>query len=118
MHLTRCDDQLAVELRIPIKPETAEVLRIQWGRLGGPEDEAAWAGRFRVALEPALAEVLDWDLRPPSKAQLDYALAITKALNISLPGEALLFGGAMWEFLDRHVPQYKSRRLKGGQAAT
>jgi len=28
MHLTLCDDELAVELRLPIKPETAEVLRI------------------------------------------------------------------------------------------
>ncbi|WP_342316398.1 hypothetical protein [Lysobacter sp. FW306-1B-D06B] len=114
MYLTLCDDELAVELRLPIKPETAEVLRIQWGCLGSPEDEAAWAERFRIALEPALAEVLDWDLRPPSKAQVAYAVAITKALNINLPGEALLFGGAMWEFLERHVPLYKSMRAKSG----
>lgn len=70
--------------------------------------------RQRIAERVALSilEILDVDLKPPTDAQVSYAIAIARELNVNLPGEALLFRGAMGDFLDGFVPLFNARRTK------
>lgn len=112
MQLMLRDEGLDEHLVIPLRSEMLEAISIQWSRCSTREDQSEWANRLRLALEPAIANAVDWDLRPPSKAQLEYALAIAKSLKVSLPAEALLHQGSMRDFLDRYACYYKARHPK------
>ena len=109
MQLTFRDEGLGDELVVPLRRELLDALAIQWARCATPEALNEWGLRLRATLEPTITATLDWDLRPPSKAQVDYAMAIAKTLRIALPGEALSHQGAMREFLDRYAASYKAR---------
>ena len=114
MQLMLRDYVLDEQLVIPMKDELIEAISLQWSRCDSPEAQSEWANKLRVALEPAITAALDWDLRPPSKAQIEYALAIAKALKVSLPGEALQFQGTMRDFLDRFAQFHKAKAIRQG----
>lgn len=75
---------------------------------GGPSDLLSKRLAEHVAV--SILEVLDIDLKPPTDAQVSFAIAIARELNVNLPGEALLFRGAMSDFLTRYVPLFNERR--------
>ncbi len=88
-----------------------ESLRVQIARIESNEDRLSRVARilaFRVT--SAIIDIVDPDLRPPTQAQVDYAIAIARELNVNLPGEALMFRCAMGEFLDRYSQLFKTRR--------
>lgn len=88
-----------------------ESLRVQIARIESSEDRYYRVARilaFRVT--SAIIDIVDPDLRPPTQAQVDYAIAIARELNVNLPGEALMFRCAMGEFLDRYSQLFKTRR--------
>lgn len=63
-----------------------------------------------TALEPAIQQALPLHLRPPSDAQVAYALGIARALGVVVPPDTLTLRGAMHDFLDRHIPAYEALR--------
>lgn len=57
---------------------------------------------------------LDADLKPPTEAQLAYAIDISRELAVTLPYEALRHRAAMSEFIARYVEVFKDQRRRTG----
>jgi hypothetical protein len=62
------------------------------------------------AMQAAVQQVLPYHLRQPSDAQISYAVGIARALGIPVPPEVLSQRWAIHDFLDRHVPEFKSKQ--------
>jgi hypothetical protein len=113
MALRVSDDDASWELAIPLDGCILQALQVQMARLevdGGPSGLLSKRIAERVAT--SILEVLDIDLKPPTDAQVSFAIAIARELNVNLPGEALLFRGAMSDFLTRFVPLFNERRSR------
>lgn len=108
---------LDVEMWIDIElPKAAgEALDQQWERI---KDSDEGQDRFRERLSgkipAALAECLDWDLRPPTDAQINFATGLARQLGLALPAEVLTRRDAMARFLDEHAGNARSSRTPGG----
>lgn len=98
------------EIEVPIRGATLEALRLQIIRLQqrevflGPVCE-----RIGQRISETVLDVLDPDLRPPTDAQVKFALDIARELSVNLPGEALQYRGAMGDFIDRYQSLFYSR---------
>lgn len=111
MAIRIADADGAWEFEVPLDGAVSESLRVQMARLH-PDHENYWpiVERIGATFSRSVVEVLDPELRPPSDAQVSFALAIARELNVNLPGEALIFRCAMKEFLDRYSDLFYSRR--------
>jgi hypothetical protein len=111
MAIRIADDDGGWEITVPLDIAVSEALRVQIARIQSDDSHLPQLTR-RIAERMAVSilEVLDYDLKPPTPAQVSYALAIARDLNVNLPGEALLFRGAMSEFLDRYVALFNERQ--------
>ena len=78
---------------------------------GGLDLFARW---LSLALGSSLTTIVDYDLRPPSEAQLHYATAIARALAIAMPPDVLRYRGAMHDFLSSNKDAFDARRRTGG----
>lgn len=113
MALRVSDDDAQWEIAIPLDNCVLEALRVQMARIqfdGKPPPQLCRRIAERIAI--SVLEVLDVDLKPPTQAQVSFAIAIARELNVSLPGEALLFRGAMGEFLDRYAELFNARHKR------
>ena len=111
MSLRIADGDGTFEIEVPIDGPVMESLRAQVARLQSRQERYPNViNTLGLKLQTAIAEVVDPDLRPPTQAQVDYAVAIARELNVNLPGEALMFRCAMGQFLDRYVDLFKARR--------
>lgn len=111
MTLRIADGDGTFELEVPIDGPVLESLRLQVARLQTRQDrDPSVINILAMKVQIAISEVVDPDLRPPTQAQVDYAVAIARELNVNLPGEALMFRCAMGEFLDRYSSLFKTRR--------
>lgn len=87
-----------------------ELLGLQMARCveqAGLDWFAEWLSRTLVA---ALPDAVDYDLKPPSEAQVNYAMAIARALRVPLTPDVLRYRGAMHEFLSTHKEAFDARR--------
>lgn len=101
------------ELEVPLAGATLEALRLQIAKLQKREiflDPVC--ARIGERISEAVVEVLDPDLRPPTEAQVKFALDIARELGVNLPGEALQYRGTMHNFLQRFSQQFYERRNK------
>jgi hypothetical protein len=73
---------------------------------GNAEDFLRW---FAQALATGLPEAVSYELRPPSSAQVSFATAIARGLNIPLPPEVLRYRGPMHDFLERYANSFRQR---------
>lgn len=99
--------EMSIELFVSDQLERAVAL--QWERLKDRETRDAFARRIEKQLEALLPEAISWDIKEPTSAQLSYAMAISKSLNLPIPPDALRFRGVMAEFLSAQVPQAKAK---------
>lgn len=95
---------------IPLDDLTKEAWTLQLGRAAAQGAMESLSVRLASCFATTLAECLDADLKPPTEAQLKYATAIARDLNVGLPSEALRFRGAMAEFLNRFADIHKQKR--------
>lgn len=95
---------------IPLDDCVREAWMLQYDRatLAGAVDD--FRERLAVCFAISLAECLDPDLKPPTDAQLNYAMVIARDMGISLPSEAIRFRGAMSDFLSRFADSYRQKR--------
>lgn len=112
---------MRIEIHVidPTTGETAKVvfaealhesLVLQMARFmecGGLEKFARW---LSDALGAALPTAVDYDLRPPSEAQLKFALDMARTLGVALAPDVLKFRGAMHDFLASHKEALDQRR--------
>lgn len=109
--LVDTDSDLLVEVRATHK--VLETLSVQWGRLREDRERTAFGTRFGAQMAIALGESVDWDLKPPTPAQVAYATGIAKTLGISVPDDVLRYRGQMNEFLDMHNGVFTYRHNSG-----
>lgn len=98
--LVDTDSDLLVEIRAT--QSVLQTLSVQWGRLREDRERTAFGTRFGAQLAIALGESVDWDLKPPTPAQVAYATGIAKSLGIPVPDGVLRYRGQMNDFLDVH----------------
>ena len=73
---------------------------------GSSETFARWLAH---TLSSALPDAVSYELRPPSEAQIKYAMAIARTLRLSLAPEVLRYRGAMHDFLAAHTETFRQR---------
>jgi hypothetical protein len=87
-----------------------EVLDLQMARCVDSVGFELFAQWLAVALSSALPAVVDYELRPPSDAQVNFAMAIARGLSVALPPKVLKYRGAMHDFLTTHKDAFEARR--------
>lgn len=107
MALLLIDVELDLLVEVPVAAELGGALAAQWERLRDDAAKDAFARRLATRLAPILTDCLDWDLRPPTAAQITFATSIARQLGIDLPGDVLRHRGAMNVFLDEHGEEFK-----------
>jgi hypothetical protein len=95
---------------IPLDELTEEAWALQLGRAATQGGVDSLCERLAICFAATLAECLDADLRRPTEAQLKYAMAIARDLNVALPSEALRFRGSMAAFLTQFAETHKQKR--------
>ncbi|GLQ98987.1 hypothetical protein [Dyella mobilis] len=104
-----------VFIPIPMDNLTLEAWQLQYGRAAEQGAIEGFYKRLGMCFATTLSECLDADLKPPTQAQLKYATAIARDLNLALPPEALRFRGAMTDFLGRFAEVHKQQRRTQAQ---
>lgn len=99
------DYEFAVPLYFDASSEEQLVARMRLAEEADPD-----FAQLGKRLSDAIAQSLDVEVIPPSKKQLDYALAICKELGIQLPAECIQFQESIRVFLSRHAPEYQRRK--------
>lgn len=95
---------------IPLEDSTLEAWRLQLDRAAQMRNTAALSRRLASCFAESLTKCLDPDLSPPTSKQIEYAMAISRELNIPLSGDALRYRGSMTEFIGWHEASFKERR--------
>lgn len=108
---------LDVEMWIDLDLPTAagEAVEQQWERIkDSDEGQDRFTERLLGKIPAALAECLDWDLRPPTDAQVNFATGLARQLGLALPAEVLTRRDAMARFLDEHAGSARGPRAPSG----
>lgn len=82
---------------------------------GGLDLFARW---LSAALASSLPSMADYNLRPPSDAQVTFAMAISRTLGVTLTSDVLKYRGAMHDFLSAHIEAFDARKRTGGASVT
>src|SRR5262245_15923813 len=107
MSLLLIDVELDLLVELPVAGDLEATLATQWERLRDDTAKDAFARRMASRLVSVVIECLDWDLKPPTPAQITFATSIARQLNVDLPGEVLRHRGAMNAFLDQYGDEFK-----------
>lgn len=95
-------------LELYVSPEAEKAMCIQWERITDRNVRDTYVRKLETAFERVLAETMDWDIKPPTSAQLRYAELVAKQLSIALPSEARTFRYHTAMFLETYVPRAKA----------
>jgi hypothetical protein len=99
---------LSIELFVSDHVEKA--LALQWERLKDRSARDAFCRRMTQQLDSVIPDSIDWDIKEPTSAQVSFAMALSKELDVPIPPEALRSRGHMHAFLEIHASQSKARR--------
>ncbi|MBS0556672.1 MAG: hypothetical protein JSR27_04580 [Proteobacteria bacterium] len=102
---------------VPLDDAMLEAWKLQYDRSIAMCNSHALSARLASCVAACIAQCLDADLQLPTEKQIQFATAIARELNVSLPGDALRSRGAMHEFLNRFAEVFKARRIRRSQSA-
>lgn len=107
MALYLVNPAVEMTLELYVSAQLEEALTIQFERIKDRKVRDTFVRRLEQQVETLLKDSIDWDLKEPTDAQLNYAILIAKQLGISLPSEARKsrFHTAM--FLETYAAQAK-----------
>jgi hypothetical protein len=110
MPLFLVDPSLGISLEIDVPEETEHALRLQWERTADADRRRSFCRRLELQLESLIPELLDWDIKAPTPAQLSFATSISRKLGVPLPVAAIRFRGEMTNFLEEHAPLMRVKK--------
>ena len=113
MPLMLFDPDRDLMLLLPLDTRVVEALQEQCRR-ADPDKLQRLADRLAQAVRPVVETYLDWDLRPPTHAQIQYALAIARRAGVEIPEGVLKKRNAMSRFLDEHTKPSAGGLRQGG----
>jgi len=109
MGIRLVDDDNDVSVPLDLDHTFLHAVAVQLQRADATEG-SPFPRRFVKILLDTLGQALDTDIKPPSDAQLKFALDIARELGIAIPGEALRYRGSMTAFIARFEPALRERR--------
>lgn len=103
------------EVTIPMKESTRQAWYIQM-HLVSQGDCPNFMERLGRCFAASLAECMDPDFKPPTEAQLKYAIAIAREVDVPLDSEVLRYRGAMSDFIERYTDAFNAKRESTSRA--
>ena len=97
---------MSLELYVSDRLESA--LTIQYERIKDRRVRDTFVRKLEQSLEKLLVESIDWDLKQPTEAQLNYATLVAKQLGIPLPSEAQKYRFHTAMFLETYANQARA----------
>ena len=101
--------EMSLELYVPIQLE--EALTIQYERIKDRRVRDTFVKKLEQRLENLLVESMDWDLKEPTEAQLNYAKLVSMQIGIPLPAEAQKFRFHTAMFLETYAEQARALNM-------
>ncbi|WP_162202477.1 hypothetical protein [Pseudoxanthomonas suwonensis] len=95
--------EMTLELHVSLRLE--EALSIQYERIKDRRVRDTFVRRLEHQVESLLKDCLDWDLKEPTEAQLNYAKLVAAQCGVALPSEALKYRFHAAMFLETYAPQ-------------
>lgn len=105
LYLVNPGVEMTLELFVSQRLEDA--LAIQYERIKDRKVRDTFVKRLERQIETLLKDSLDWDLKEPTEAQLNYAVLVAKQLGISIPSEARRYRFHTAMFLETYSPQVR-----------
>lgn len=102
----------SIEVNLSASLENA--IAIQIGRVQGNAVRSTFSDSLQSRLETTLWECLDWDIKPPTAAQVTYAKALAVRHRIDVPAEALAYRFQMAMFIAGLAPTSDSSKFTIG----
>lgn len=104
-------------LELYVSPALEEAIALQWERVRKRTVRDTYVKALEYRLEDLLRECLDWDLKPPTDAQVSYATVLAARHGVSVPSEALSYRFHMAMFLEMWARKTKTAGSVDGQSA-
>lgn len=98
-----------LSLELFVSPQLEAAVAQQWERIRDREVRDTYRRALERRLEDLLKDCLDWDLKPPTAAQMSYATVVATKLGLVVPTEARHSRFHMAMFLEKHAPKLKER---------
>ena len=102
------------ELTLPLhfEPHIEDLLVETLGRTTSSDQQfEALRRQLSSRLVDAMTAALEHKVIPPTKNQINYAIAIARELSLQLPPEVLQYRDAMTAFLAEHADNYRRRKV-------
>jgi len=87
-------------LELFVSPALEEAIALQWERVRQGTVRDTYVKALEYRLQDLLRECLDWDLKPPTEAQLSYATLLAARHGVSVPTEARNYRFQMAMFIE------------------
>lgn len=101
-------------LELYVSQRLEEALTIQYERIKDRCVRDVFVRKLEEQLESLLTASIDWDLKEPTTAQLNYAILVSSQVGVPLPVEARTYRFHTAMFLETYAPQ--ARRLHSDAA--
>lgn len=105
MPLFLVEPDLSLTLELPIPEATIAALTTQLEQMEAAGEMKAYCSRLAAEIARLLPELVNWECKAPTSAQLAFALSLCRKLGIELPSGATDSRGAMYRFLAVHAPR-------------
>lgn len=114
LYLVNPSVEMSLELYVSTRLE--EALTIQYERIRDRRVRDTFVRKLEQRLESLLADSMDWDLKAPTDAQLNYAKLVAKQLGVNLSSEAQRYRFHTAMFLETYAEA--ARNSVGGKERT
>lgn len=118
MALYLVNPAVEMTLEIYVSDRLEEALTVQYERIRDRRVRDTFVKRLESQVETLLKDCIDWDLKEPTEAQLNYAILVANQLGIKLPSEAKKYRFHTAMFLETYTSQLKNDSSAPDQGAT
>lgn len=108
MALYLVNPAVEMTLELYVSPRLEEALTIQYERIKDRRVRDTFVKRLESQIEMLLKDSIDWDIKAPTEAQLNYAILVAKKLGIPLSIEARKYRFHTAMFLETYAAQAKN----------
>ncbi|WP_368563153.1 hypothetical protein [Pseudoxanthomonas sp. UTMC 1351] len=91
---------LDLTLEVPIPPDSLDAISRYLAAVKDGWEHENFCKRLSEEIGRVLPDVIDWKLKPPTKAQMAFARSLCRQLDIPLPTDAATMRGAMHRFIE------------------
>lgn len=107
---------LTLELYVPQALE--EAIALQWERVRDKTVRDTYVKSLEHRLQDVLRDCLDWDLKPPTAAQVAFATVLSARHGVPVPSEAFKYRFHMAMFLEAQARNAKNNQPESTSTGT